>query len=174
MSDTLKTIAVIIVHTPIWVWFLYGLLLILGLQRTKDCAISLPRMLILPLIVTGLAIVGFVGAGLSGLPAILTGLAIGVPSGCWLEQGRGTRRLADGRLWLQGEWLSFTQIVVMLVFRYAINVVPVVAPLLHANPVWHLGSLFISAVLSALFLGRTAERLKVYFTLDLEAAQRVQ
>lgn len=170
MSDTLKTVAVIIVHTPIWVWFLYGLLLFLGLQRTRDSAISLPRVLILPIVVTGLAIVGFVGAGLSGLPAIIAGLAIGVPSGWWLEQGRGTRRLADSRLWLQAEWVSFTQIVVMLVFRYAINVVPVVAPALHADPVWHLGSLFISAVLSALFLGRTAARLRVYFTLNLEAA----
>lgn len=170
MSDTLKTVAIIVVHTPIWVWFLYGLLLFLGLQRTRDSAISLLRVLILPIVVTGLAIVSFVGAGLSGLPAILAGLAIGVPAGWQLEQGRGTRRLADGRLWLQGEWVSFAQIVVMLVFRYAINVVPVVAPVLHANPVWHLGSLFISAVLSALFLGRTAARLRVYFTLNLEAA----
>lgn len=170
MSGTLGTIAIIIVHTPVWVWFLYALLLFLGWQRTRDSSLSLPRVLILPLIVTGLATLGFIGAGLGDLPAILCGLALGGVAGWHLEQGRGTRRLADGRLWLRGEWLSLVQIGVMLVFRYAINVVPVVAPALHANPAWHLGSIFLSAVLSALFLGRTAARLSVYFASPARAA----
>lgn len=69
-----------------------------------------------------------------------------------------------------GEWVSFAQIVAMLVFRYAINVVPVVAPVLHADPIWHWGSLLNSAVLSALFLGRTAARLRVYFAPHFRAA----
>jgi hypothetical protein len=51
----------------------------------------------------------------------------------------------------------------VLVYRYAINVVPVLTPGLRGNLVWTFGTLLISAALSALFLGRTAARLRVYF-----------
>ena len=72
-------------------------------------------------------------------------------------------RLPDGRLWLRGEWLSLAQIVLVLIFRYVINVVAAMDPVLNANPTWHFSSLLISAALSGLFLGRTAARLRVYF-----------
>jgi len=161
--DLLRTIVIVAVHTPIWVWPLYGLLLFLGLQRTRDSSGTVLRVLILPLVVAGLAIWSFVGAGLGGLPVSLAGLVVGSTIGWQFERDGATRRLADGKIWLRGEWLSFAQIVVVLVFRYTINVVPFAAPTLNANPIWHMSSLFVSAALSALFLGRTAARLKVYF-----------
>ena len=65
-------------------------------------------------------------------------------------------------MWLRGDWLSFTLIVLVLVFRYVINVVAALAPALNADPTWHFSSLFISAALSGLFLGRTGARLRVY------------
>jgi len=37
-------------------------------------------------------------------------------------------------------------------------------PQLAADPVFHLGTLFVSSLLSAMILGRTLARLKVYFT----------
>ena len=33
MSDTFRTIVMVVSHTPPWVWVHYGLLLFLGLQR---------------------------------------------------------------------------------------------------------------------------------------------
>ncbi len=168
--DLLRTIVVVVAHTPIWVWPLYGLLLFLGLQRTRDSSVSLIRVLILPLVVAGFAISTFIGAGLSGLPIVLIGLVVGGAVG-WQLEGRGaTRRLADGKLWLRGEWLTFAQIVAVLVFRYATNVVSAINPVLNANSIWHLGTLFVSALLSALFLGRTAARLRVYFAAPLPTA----
>jgi hypothetical protein len=163
MSDVFRTIVMVVSHTPIWVWVLYGLLLFLGVQRMRDSSVSLVRVLILPLVVTGLAIWSLVAAGLSALPVMVLSLVAGSIAGWQLEPEGGTRRLTDGRLWLRGEWWSLTQIVVVLVFRYATNVIPIRAPAFNANPVWHWGSLFISAALSGLFLGRTAARLKVYF-----------
>ena len=41
MTDLLETIVMVITHTPIWVWVLYGLLLFLGIQRTRDSSVSL-------------------------------------------------------------------------------------------------------------------------------------
>jgi hypothetical protein len=163
MPALLATAAAIVVHTPLWVWALYALLLFLGFQRTRDSAVPLWRVLILPIVVSLLAISSFLGAGPGAVPAMLVGLAIGGAAGWRLERDGATRRLPDGRLWLRGEWWTFAQIVVVLIFRYVINVVPAVAPRLNANPTWHVGTLFLAAALSAVFLGRTAARLRAYF-----------
>lgn len=163
MGAFFTTIAVAVMHTPIWVWALYALLLFLGVQRIRDSTVSLFRMLILPLVVAVLAISSFIGAGPSALPAILLGLVIGGTAGWQLEREGATRRLPDGRLWLRGEWRSFGQLVLILIFRYVINVVQAMNPVLNADPIWHFGTILVSAALSASFLGRTVARLRVYF-----------
>lgn len=162
MSAFFTTAAIIVIHTPIWVWALYALLLFLGFQRTRDSSVALWRMLTLPLIVTLLAIFSFIVAGLGALPTMLLGLLVGSAAGWQLERKGATRRLPDGKVWLRGDWWSFTLIVLVLAFRYVINVVAAVAPALNADPTWHFSSLLISAALSGLFLGRTAARLRVY------------
>ena len=162
MSDFLKSIATIIIHTPIWVWPLYGLLLFLGYQRTRDSIVPLWRLLILPAVVTFLTILTAIGAGPGALPTMLLGLTIGGPVGWQLEPGGATRRMRDGRLWLRGEWWTFAQIVVVLVFRYATSIVAATDRMLAADVIWQVSTLFVSAFLSALFLGRTASRLRVY------------
>lgn len=163
MNAFLMNIITVVIHTPIWVWPLYALLLFLGLQRTRDSKVALWRMLILPLVVTLLAILTFIGGGLSALPAMLLGSAIGGMGGWLLQPDGATRRLPDGRLLLQGEWWSFGQILFLLIFRYVINVVAALDPALHADVAWHLSTFFISAALSGLFIGRAAARLRVYF-----------
>lgn len=164
MSTVFTTIATIIVHTPVWVWFLYALLLCLGLQRTRDRLVPLWRELILPLVVTSLALASFISAGPGGLPAMLSGLMIGGAAGWRFEREDATRRQPDGSIWLRGEWASFGQILVVLVFRYVTSVVSAMAPALNADFTWHTGTLFIGTALSALFLGRAARRLRVYFS----------
>jgi hypothetical protein len=162
MTTVFGTVATIIIHTPIWVWGLYALLLFLGVQRIRDSIVPMWRMLILPVVVTCLAIASFIGAGPSGLPAMLPGLVIGGLAGWQIERDGATRRLPDGTLWLRGEWWSLAQIALVLVFRYATSVVAAMYPVLNAEPTWHLGTLFVSAALSAAFLGRTTARLWVY------------
>ncbi len=170
MSAFFATVAVVIIHTPIWVWGLYGLLLFLGFQRTRDSVVSLFRLLILPLVVAVLAIASFIGSGPSGVPAIVVGLVIGGTVGWQLESDGATRRLPDGTLWLRGEWRSFVQLLLILLFRYVVNVVAAMNPVLNADPTWHFGAIFVSAALSASLLGRTAARMKVYFATDSAAA----
>lgn len=169
MSAYFKTIATIVIHTPVWVWPLYALLLFLGFQRTRERTVPLWRELILPLIVALLATVSVIGAGLSGLPTMLLGLVIGSTAGWQLERDGATRRLPEGTLWLRGEWWSFAQIVLVLVFRYVTSIVAALDPALHADLTWHLSTIFISAALSGVFLGRTAARLRVYFAAAPEA-----
>ena len=87
---------------------------------------------------------------------------IGGAAGWLLEPNGATRRLPDGRVWLRGEWWSLGQIVLVLIFRYVINVVAALDPALHVDLTWHLSTLFFSTALSGLFLGRAAARLRVY------------
>ncbi|MBU1174668.1 MAG: hypothetical protein KKH72_04635 [Alphaproteobacteria bacterium] len=163
MSVFFHTVAIVITHTPLWVWALYALLLFLGFQRTRDSSVALWRVLILPLVVTLLAILTLIGDWPSALPTMLVGLALGASAGWQIEGDGATRRLPDGRLWLRSEWWSLGQIVLILIFRYAINVVAAMNPVLNANTIWHFSSLLISAALWGVFVGRTAARLRVYF-----------
>lgn len=162
MNSFLTTATTIVVHTPAWVWALYALLLFLGWQRTRDSILPVWRLLILPLAVVVLTTTSAIVAGVDALPVMGAGLVIGGTLGWRLQRDGATRRLPDGRLWLRGEWLTFTQIVLVLIVRYATGVVPALAPALNADPAWHFGTLFVSSVLSAVFLGRTAAKLRVY------------
>jgi hypothetical protein len=159
MTDIARTIVMVIVHTPLWVWGLYALLLFLGLQRTRDSIVPLWRMLILPVVVTLLALSSVIGAELDAVSATLLGLAAGAVAGWPLERPGSVRRLPGGTLWLRGEWLSLVQIVLVLIARYVTNAVGAMNPVLSADPVWHFGTLFVCSLLSGIFLGRTAKRI---------------
>lgn len=54
------------------------------------------------------------------------------------------------------------QIALTLVVRYVTNVVVAMAPVLGANPIWHIGSFLVKAMLSGVFLGRVAAKLRIY------------
>ena len=60
--------------------------------------------------------------------------------------------------------------VASLAIHYVTAVVSAVDPALAANQSWHLGTLFISSTVSALFLGRAAVRLRVYLAATPVAA----
>ncbi len=162
MTSFVNAVAAIVTHTPIWVWPLYALLLFLGLQRTRDSVVPLWRMLILPAVASLLLILSFVSAAPGALPAMLLGLVAGGAAGWHLEDGRASLRLPNGRIWLRGEWLSFAQLVAVLLFRYAAAVVTAMNPGLGATPARQLGTAFTSVILSAMFLGRAAARLRNY------------
>jgi len=163
MNPLLTTALTIVIHTPIWVWGLYAVLLFLGYQRTRDSTVPLYRVLILPLVVAGLAIATCITGGMAGSPAMLTGLAVGSAAGWLFEHEGATRRLASGQVWLRRDWWSFAQLVTVLIFRYATSAAGAMDPALNADPVWHLTTLAISAALSGLLLGRAAARLRAYF-----------
>ena len=154
MTDTLRTIALVIAHTPVWVWCLYAALLLLGLQRSRDSIAPLWRVLVLPVAMTMLAISSGIGAGLGTFSATLLGLAAGTVAGWLVEGRRASRRLLGGKVWLRGEWMTLVQIVAVLIARYVTNVVSATNPILSANPLWHLGAVFVCSLLSGVFLGR--------------------
>ena len=158
------TLLDILVHTPTWVWALFAFVLVMGWQRTRDRVVPMWRLLLLPGALLVLTISGWVTAGLASLPAIALGFVAGGTLGWLLVRDGSARRLEGNRLWLRGDWWSFLQIVVILVFRYATTVAGIVNPAFAADPVWHPLTLLVSSALTGLFLGRLAARLRVFFT----------
>lgn len=163
MPAQTPTILDILTHTPLWAWAIFALVLFLGFQRTQDRTVPLWRLLILPAVMVVTAASVVVGSGWAGLPAILVGIAVGGTVGWLLERDGATKRLPDGRLWLRGEWSSFVQVLAIFVFRYTATVIGIVNPVLGGSLAYHLVTALISSLLSAMFLGRTAARLAVYF-----------
>jgi hypothetical protein len=163
MHDTPSLLA-ILTHTPVWVWFLFAFVAYMGWQRSQDRVVALWRLLLFPVLMGVLALSGLAGAGLAALPAILVGLVIGGTAGWLMERDGATRRLADGRLWLRGEWWSLVQVVLIVAFRYATGVLAAVNPAFLADPTVHGVVTFVSSLLAALVIARTAARLRVYFT----------
>lgn len=163
MTTAAPTILDILTHTPIWVWAIFALVAYMGYQRTRDRTVHLGRLLLLPLAMIVLAVSGMVNAGLSVLPAILVGLVIGGVSGWLLERDGATRRLAGGKVWLRGEWWSLVQVLAIFGFRYTTTVIGAVNPGLGGDLTFHLATALVSSLLSAMILGRTLARLRVYF-----------
>jgi hypothetical protein len=162
MSGPSASLVAIILHTPTWVWVLYAALLFVGFQRTRDSILPLWRLSILPVAVTILTITTAIGSGAGVVPVLLLALALGAPAGWRLEPRGGAHRLPGGRVALRGEWWTLVQIVVVLSFRYVINVAAHLDPSLGANSTWQTATLFASTALSAIFLGRFAARLWMY------------
>lgn len=154
----------ILTHTPLYVWVIFGLIAFLGYQRTRDRTVQLWRLLLLPAIMIIVAVSGMIGAGVGVLPAILAGIAVGGVSGWLLEREGATRRLPGGRVWLRGEWWSFVQVLLIFAVRYAVAVMGAANPTFAADPTVHLVIMFVSSLLSAMILGRTLARLRVYAT----------
>lgn len=155
----------IITHTPFWVWLALALIIIIGLKRTGDRTVSAPRLVLMPCIILGLAVWNL--AGLSGAPAAMFGLGLGViagtSAGLTLESRAGTTQVSRGVVHLRGDWVSFFVVLAIFATRYATTVVSTTAPTIAAGDAYH----FIAALLSGFFafltLSRTGLRLRIAY-----------
>lgn len=170
MNTIVPLVTGIVTHTPLYVWAIFAFIVFLGYQRTRDRVVHVWRLLLLPAVMIVTAMSGIIGGGLAILPAVLAGFAVGGTGGWLLERDGATRRLPGGRLWLRGEWWSLLQIILIFGFRYSLAVTTAINPAFVGNPTVHLVTAFISSLLSALVLGRTVARLRVFFTTAPTAA----
>jgi hypothetical protein len=124
MPTTSPSLLTVVAHTPIWVWALFAFVLFMGVTRTRDRTVPLWRMLLMPGVLSLISLSGLVNANLASLPAIVLGFLAGGTAGWLLVNPTGVRRLAGGRVCLRGEWWTFLQIVLILVFRYTTAIEP--------------------------------------------------
>lgn len=162
MPAPTPSLADIVTHTPFWVWGVLLLVLFLGLQRTQDRTVSLPRLLFFPVVLGLYAMSGLASATIEMLPAVIVGAVAGGVGGWLLEPQGATRRLPDGRIFVRGEWISLIQVLVIFGVRYTTGVIAATAPALAVDPSYRMVTLSVTAALTGLLLGRTVARLRAY------------
>ncbi|GLQ80618.1 hypothetical protein GCM10007881_41370 [Mesorhizobium huakuii] len=147
----------ILSHTPLWVWplILYGLFI--GWSRTRDRVVSPSRLLVLPALVSGLALYNLVASGISatGLLGSACGAVAGALAGTAMARRRPARLLADGRLALQGDWLPLALIVAIIIIRYARGIALGVDPALAQETGFVLASAVLSGLFAAMMIARS-------------------
>ena len=67
----------ILEHTPIWVWIVFGAVMLLGLQQSRTRDVSIARATILPFVMIVLSLSGVIGA-FGPVPLALLAWAAGV------------------------------------------------------------------------------------------------
>lgn len=163
VDATNATILQVMLHTPIWVWALYDLLVHLGYSRTPDSALSLRRLVTLPAIILVLTIWTLITADPGMWPPMMVALVVGGISGCRLEGTSAIYRQPDGTPGLRGDWWSFCLLVGVLCARYAANVSAAIAPSEASMSGWNMIVAILGTITSAMLVGRTIARMRTYF-----------
>lgn len=148
----------ILIHTPVWVWFLLTALLGLGLWQRRQRRVRRGQLLALPLALLALGLWSmaprFVAQPLLAV-AWLAALMAAVQLGRRLPTPQAARWLADRqRLQLPGSWLPMLIIVCIFSLRYATGVSLALHPEWRTMLAVQLPLALAFGGLSGLFLGR--------------------
>lgn len=152
----------ILEHTPAWVWGLFAALLALGLGHTRSRGVTLPRMALAPLVMTGLSLWGTVSAFGSSplfgyvLLAWTTGAVIMLGLTARLAPAAGTRfDTASGRLHLPGSWVPLALIMGIFLTKYVVGVDLAIQPALAHDAPYALVVSGLYGLFSGTLAGRT-------------------
>lgn len=155
----------ILSRTPVWVWGVLALLVTLGASRLRTRHITLRRVLILPLVITGLSLFNtfsmFHGATVNGLLWAVAALL----SGAWFSSAPvapGTRYdSATGLFTIPGSWTPLVTMMAIFLLRYSSAVVLAIHPQWAHDPVVAAGMASLYGALSGLFIGRVGRMLRM-------------
>ncbi len=154
----LQSAVAIASHTPVYVWFILGLVLLRAWQATRPRTTGMAGPLVLPGIIVVLGVVGLVAGHATALEtavwvaALVLGGLVGRPLGHHL-----LLRAEPGppvRLHLRGSWLIFALILVIFALRYGMAVFDAVDPVAAHQPALRLVETVVRGALSGLLVGR--------------------
>lgn len=125
----------VVSNTPVWVWGLLAALVSLGLSQVMARQMSLQRVTLTPLVMTGFSVYGIV-SGFGASPMLWPVVALWLT--CWLlvvatttsrAAPTGTRwDSATGRLFVPGSWLPLVMILGIFLTKYTVGVELAMAP----------------------------------------------
>ncbi len=145
----------ILIHTPIWVWALLGMILWLGRRDLRDCTIRPARLAILPTIGTTMSLLSIVTSAqpLLSVPTWVLATAAGVPLGMLIARRRRLALTPDRRLWLAGSWFSLLFGLSIFAVRYIMGVEAALHPGLARDPAWIVANTTIGGIVTGIGLG---------------------
>jgi hypothetical protein len=148
----------IVRHTPGWVWVLLVVLLALGWSQSKDRAVAVPRLVILPLVMFALGL-STLWPAMHKLPAVglvwITTLALAAAASArWLVPQQARWDSAAHRLQMPGSWLPMLLILATFAVKYCFGVLQGLMPALAAGSGFLVVMCAVSGLVSGLWLGR--------------------
>jgi hypothetical protein len=151
-------ILVILEHTPLWVWALFGAVVLLGLQQVRTRDVSIARATILPVVMIVLSLSGVLGA-FGQVPfawaAWVVGLALSLRLAGKTVAVRGAFRSAQpGYLHIPGSFVPVILILAVFVTKYSAGVALAMKPSLAANTGVAIALSLVYGAFSGLFWAR--------------------
>jgi hypothetical protein len=118
----------ILLHAPLWVWPLLGLLILLGLRSTRPRELSDSSVFVWPAIMTALSVYSIAatyGAHPLALASWLLGMIAAILTGRMLPVGPGTARYDEkaGTFHVPGSWVPLVLLLAVFWSRFAIGVI---------------------------------------------------
>lgn len=150
----------IVSHTPVWVWPLLLALIWLGLSQSVTRSVSLKRITIVPLVMTGLSLQGTVGA-FGAEPAVLLAWLVGaaLSAAMLLQQPVPAQTRYDSwtqRFTVPGSWTPLLLILGIFITKYAVGATLGFNSNLRGEASFSLGVATLYGVFSGIFLARSA------------------
>jgi len=144
----------ILTKTPVWVWPLFVLLVVIGLRAAHDRWVPATVIYFLPLlgllsINNMLALPNQVVVWVLFIAVYALGLLFGVRlQGAWLLGRKGHR------IHVSGEWVTMTTIVAVSLASFFNGLLVAIAPEVVALPAVYLGLTALKGFISGIFIGR--------------------
>ena len=155
----------ILVHTPYWVWVLLLALLWLGLVQTAPRRARLRRVILLPLVMTGLSLYG-TSSTFGAVPAswvMWAGAALATLA--WVASSQlpaGVRYNAARQVFsLPGSWLPLGLMMAIFLTKYGVAVMLALEPALARDNATAAIVASIYGAMSGVFIGRMARLLRL-------------
>lgn len=150
----------ILANTPRWVWILLAALLWLGLSQTRSRNVTLQRVTLMPLAMTGLSLYGALAVFGATPPVLLVWLLAGsVMTALVLSQAlpEGTSYDPATRLFsLPGSWVPLLLIMGIFMTKYVVGALTSMQPALRHDAAVSLGFATLYGAFSGIFLARAA------------------
>ncbi len=154
----------ILQNTPLWVFVLFKVLLVLGILQSKQRRVSATRLVVLPISMIGLSLYG-VGAayGMSGagFGAWLSGMTIALALNHFLQQPRQVSYSSTTRSFsVPGSWVPLLLMMGIFFTKYAVGVALVRNPLLREVGAFVVASSLLYGFFSGMFVARALQILR--------------
>lgn len=148
----------IIANTPAWVWGLLLVLLALGFSQTRSRLVGSRRLVILPLVMTGLSLSGTVSS-FGAAPTVLLAWIATTCVVAWRVASRPAPPLsrydsAAGLYYLPGSWFPMALIMGIFTVKYAVGAALAMQPALAANAGFSTATGALYGALGGVFIGR--------------------
>lgn len=155
----------IFINTPRWVWILLMALIWLGISQSFTRTISIKRVTLMPLVMTGLSLFGTLAA-FGAQPLALVAWFLAATLSAWLVMQRPlpeTTRYDPlaRRISLPGSWIPLVLILGIFMTKYVVGVTGALQPALIHDLGFSLGFSALYGAFSGIFLGRAASLLRL-------------